>query len=1417
MLANHGATANATAGRIRLVALPYGVVSGLLLLALAAAGEDWPTHRHDVARSARTSEQLMVARLHQVWVHRSLQPPQPAWAGPAKWDAYAGIRGLRSMRNYDPVFHVVAVGERVYFGSSANGAVRCLDASNGAVRWSFFTDGPVRVAPTVSAGRVFFGSDDGFAYCLEAATGQLIWKFSPTAKDRQDRLILHDGRFISLWPCRTGVLVDSRTAYFGCSLLPWKESYLCAVDAATGQPQGPGHFVACQPSATLEGVLLASAKHLWAPQGRIAPQLFDRSTGKALGSLEGGGGCFVLLTDDEHILHGPGNKTGWITDSNAHSRAKVASYPRGNTMVVAGNSAYLLTDRALSAIDRSSGRVRWRRLNQYPYELILAGDLLLAGGTDTVAGFRASDGELLWHAPVEGRAYGLAVANGALFVSTDEGAIHCFRAQQPTDPAASATQQPIRPATAEKPGSPRAPKPSVAAIATIKDPHLRGRWVFQSDQVDGSFLHDLAGSLDVRLEGEIAFRRPGGLQALEMNGETTDLILADDSSTIDLPKREITAEAWVRIDEPLQWGGILGAFQDNGLYERGWLLGYCQQQFCFAVAAEKGPGRLTYLRAREPFNLRQWYHVAGVYDGSHLHVYINGQEQAVSSAQQGAIAYPPKAPYVIGAYRDKNEHFRMTGMIQEVRLYDRALSAHEVEQHYRAKPLPKAVPAKEPVPTLTLALRPYLQFVDTDRAIVRWRSRQKTSTILEYQGRGLQRRIYDPSLKTAHQVMLDGLRKNTLYRYMIKESRADGEVTSKPFECDTFFNYCAPRVSGRPRPFAEKEKATQSPPAAKAILTRSGANDGVCLVLGIGSGEMAYELAAQSNLRVIGVDTDPARVKQARKTLDRVGVYGIRVVFRHVESLKELPFTGDFANLLVLAASVPEARVASTAAEVARVLRPAGGIACLLGSAETAPDSSTRQLADRLRMAGLEVAVTDQAQHVHVTARRGPLENVGVWSHLYGLPDNAAFGGEALAGARSSGDLQVQWLGRPGPRAQADRNGRKPSPLATGNRLFTQGLDRIVALDIYNGLVLWSLEIPDLRRFNMPRDCGNWCADEGFVYLAMGPQCWQIDAANGSLANVFDVRPDARKQWQYDWGYVARHRDMLLGSAVKQGTSHRQFWGGAGAGWYDSKAGPVTFKICSENLFSKDRRDGKLRWEYRSGVLINPTLTIGEDRVYFVECRHPKVFAATSRRVGLPELWKDQYLVALDAYTGKKLWEQAIDTADGVVTFYLAYGSGKLIIGSSDDEYHVDAFDAETGRALWTTSFPWPEDNHGKHMQRPAIVGNRVFVRPRALDLQTGELLEQRMPVGGCGTYAATRDALFFRNRTLVAWDVVSGKTTGWSRLRPDCWLSTIPAGGMLLSPEGGGGCSCGSWMETSIGFVPRNRSPGGYRHRSSR
>jgi outer membrane protein assembly factor BamB len=58
--------------------------------------------------------------------------------------------------------------------------------------------------------------------------------------------------------------------------------------------------------------------------------------------------------------------------------------------------------------------------------LILAGETLFAGGDDRVAAFDATTGKMRWSARVTGKAHGLAVAHGRLFVSTDRGTIHCF-------------------------------------------------------------------------------------------------------------------------------------------------------------------------------------------------------------------------------------------------------------------------------------------------------------------------------------------------------------------------------------------------------------------------------------------------------------------------------------------------------------------------------------------------------------------------------------------------------------------------------------------------------------------------------------------------------------------------------------------------------------------------------------------------------------------------------------------------------------------------------------------------------------------------------------------------------------------------------------------------------------------------------
>ena len=395
-----------------------------MLLCRMALADDWPTYRHDNGRSGITAEALDVGALAEQWVYEPPHPPQPAWPGPAKWDAYARIIGLRAMRNYDPVFHVTAAGDSLYFGSSTEDAAVCLDVETGAERWSCIVDGPVRMPPTHADGKLYFGSDDGFAYCVNAAGGTLVWKHRPAP---EERLIPSNGKLIPLWPVRTGVLVDGGKAYFAAALLPWRDAYLCAVDAQTGKADGPGLYCRTMRRVTMEGAMLASPTKLYVPQGRSAPMVFDRQKGEGLGDLEGGGGVFAVLTPDARIAHGPGNKAGWITLSNAETRDVIATFDGGNCMVVTESRAYILKDAELTAIDRNAKDPLWTVPCDCPHTLIMAGRVLFAGGNDTVAAFDAATGERVTSLPVSGRAYGLAIANGRLFVSTDTGAIHCFQ------------------------------------------------------------------------------------------------------------------------------------------------------------------------------------------------------------------------------------------------------------------------------------------------------------------------------------------------------------------------------------------------------------------------------------------------------------------------------------------------------------------------------------------------------------------------------------------------------------------------------------------------------------------------------------------------------------------------------------------------------------------------------------------------------------------------------------------------------------------------------------------------------------------------------------------------------------------------------------------------------------------------------
>ena len=1383
----------------------------IVFLGMVASGfaDDWPTWQHDQRRSGFSSEQIDARRLAPDWSWKSNFPPQPAWHGPAKWDAYARIRDLPAMRSYDQVFHVVVVGDRAFFGSSADDSVRCLDVKTGEESWKFVTDGPVRVAPLVANGRVYFGSDDGFVYSLNSSNGILKWKFRPVEPGQR---IVNNGRLIPLNPCRTGVVLNGENVWFSCGMLPWHPSWLCSVNADTGLAEGKGTFVRKLSVRTLEGAPAVSSDLVLFPQGRVAPQVFSKADGKDLGSFKkSGGGSIVVVSLDEDIFHGPAtdSRRGGISRSDSKTREMVAGYGRGSALVVSDRVSYMLADDELIASDLVNRKVLFQVPCEHRLSLIGAANAVFAGGEDSVAAFDAQSGERLWQHDVDGKVYGLAIANGRLFASTDTGTIYSFRADLQAATVAAKTASSDR--LAEETAADSATEESQGDAAG--DSRRLGRWLFEDRYVRGKSVANLTGGRAGRTTAGAVVKTVGTRQALEFDGSGQSVVIAGNHREAKVPRKTLSAEAWVRVDEPRTWGGIVGAIQDNGDFERGWLLGYREKKFSFALAGTEGNGRLTYLTSQADFKLEEWFHVAGTYDGSKMTLYVNGEPVGVSKQQAGDIHYPPQAFYEIGAYHDKDEHHRLRGAIHEVCVYDDVLTSAEIAEHYSAKvgSFPK------PVQIFALKSGPALKFTGSGTAVVRWETAEPTATKLELtpkSGRGVKSVIYEEGTpKQNHEVTLRNLKRNRIYAYVIR-SVVEGKPGQTPeFECDTFFDYTVPDGAA---PASLEDSNADVSETAQFVLRKAQVDRGICLVCGLVDGRLVRELCRNSQLRVVAVDDDPARVSSARETLN--ALYGVRVSVHYVEDLAAIPFVGHFANLVTterpLSGGLP-----TTFEEAVRLLRPDGGVA-LFGDASVegatglATEKRTALAKDLHETTATKLSETvestfvDDSTGVWAMVRTSPWSGTGDWSHLYGSTDNSAFAGESLSGVRSQEDLKVQWVGRPGPRYQADRSGRKPSPLAVGGRLFLQGLERIVALDSYNGTVLWSLEVPGFKRFNVPRDSGNWCANRDHVFAVVRDEVWQFEAATGNRVRIHKVDSIDRDGWETDWGFVARSGSLLIGSSVKSETSWTEYWGKEG--WHDARTGPSTFQIGSDRLFARSVEDGSEAWGWSSGVILNSSITIADGRVYFVECRHPEIQASDKRRLGQAEAWQQQFLVSLDATTGSKLWEKPIDTVDGNVAFYMAHAKDRLVIVSSSAKvFHVSTYASDGGKKIWAQKVGWKEGkgDHGKAMSRPAIVGDKLFVRPQVLSLIDGKQLPFSMPSGhGCGTYACTTNALFLRSDNVTVWDTQTGEASAWPRLRPDCWLSTIPAGGMLLAPEGGGGCSCGSWMETSIGFMPAAR-----------
>jgi len=226
----------------------------------------------------------------------------------------------------------------------------------------------------------------------------------------------------------------------------------------------------------------------------------------------------------------------------------------------------------------------------------------------------------------------------------------------------------------------------------LEDPNggLVSHWAL--DEGAGLIAYDSAGSKDgVVFGAKWASGQLGA--ALDFDG-ADDYVALPDNNPVWLPQNSFALSAWVYFDRaPAASGGETFLdlnFADSGTPSNE--LGYVVSRAGAGYAGRVAFGMTTLtntdedLHSNEVLSGGRWYHVVAVRDGTTQAIYIDGQ------LDNSRTCSPDPIDFVGGYDDDKVNIGRVTsagvgqyyvdGKIDDVRIYDRALSASEVLQLY---------------------------------------------------------------------------------------------------------------------------------------------------------------------------------------------------------------------------------------------------------------------------------------------------------------------------------------------------------------------------------------------------------------------------------------------------------------------------------------------------------------------------------------------------------------------------------------------------------------------------------------------------------------------------------------------------------------------------------------------------------------
>jgi outer membrane protein assembly factor BamB len=305
------------------------------------------------------------------------------------------------------------------FQNNEGGILQCLDASSGALLWTFQADQPRIQAGKPTAGVERFYQTYRNIYCLNAADGSLLWSAAPANPNLGfhgplplgDRIFTYTNERFSCLDPQTGVEVWGSDRSTCTSLLAETGRLF-----ATTRDAGGANFLECLDPET--GSLL-----------------WNRNFGSQSSPSGVAATASRVFIGHEKILYCLDARNGApIWEYQAAEFAATPFIINGNVFLATGQDRYTL----LNAVD---GTELWQcgQLERTDYQhytrwdgkpVLVNGSILQADNSGFLYAIDAATGEIRWHYFVS-TDIGIACFGNLVYVTGDDEYLYCLDTEQP--------------------------------------------------------------------------------------------------------------------------------------------------------------------------------------------------------------------------------------------------------------------------------------------------------------------------------------------------------------------------------------------------------------------------------------------------------------------------------------------------------------------------------------------------------------------------------------------------------------------------------------------------------------------------------------------------------------------------------------------------------------------------------------------------------------------------------------------------------------------------------------------------------------------------------------------------------------------------------------------------------------------------